>query len=248
MAKFIIRGGNPLRGSVRLGGAKNVSFKLMIASLLADTESRILNIPNVDDVHITREIMESLGAKLVDCGERIFCIQTAGLSKWRIPPKYGSISRASSLFIGPLLSRFGKAEFPLPGGDKIGKRPIERHLEGLQALGAKVTFKDAMVSITASSLKGTHYRFVKNTHTGTETLLMAAVKASGRTILENAAQEPEVDDLIAFLNKCGARIQRSANRVIEIDGVPHLQGSIHRTMPDQNEAVSYACAALGTKK
>ncbi len=247
MAKLIINGGIPLMGSIRLGGAKNASFKLMIASLLCDSDSRLLNIPDIGDVHITRKIMEQLGARVADCGERIFCINTAGLNESKIPQEHGEGSRASSLFAGALLAKFGEAEFPLPGGDKIGKRPIERHLEGLQALGVQIEITGNTLRLRAKNLKGNHYKFPKNSHTGTETLIMAAVKAKGRTVIENAALEPEVDDLIAFLNKCGARIKRTQPNVIEIDGVLQLQGSIHRIMPDRNEAVSYACAALGTK-
>lgn len=247
MSKFIINGGKPLRGSVRLGGAKNASFKIMIASLLCDSESRVLNIPDITDVHATKEIMESLGAKVLDCGERIFCIDPRDVSRWEIPAQFGSMSRASSLFAGPLLAKFKKIKFPLPGGDKIGSRPIDRHLEGLIAMGAKVESSDDSITITCNQLKGTHYKFAKNSHTGTETIIMSAVKAVGRTVIENAAQEPEIDDLIKFLNNCGSHIRRTKPKVIEIDGVPHLEGSIHKIMPDRNEAISYACAALGTK-
>ncbi len=247
MSKFIISGGKPLRGSVRLGGAKNASFKLMIASLLCDSDSRLLNIPDIGDVHLTRHLMELLGARVESCGERIFCIEPQSLKTHIIPTEHGEGSRASSLFAGPLLARFGKAEFPLPGGDKIGNRPIDRHLLGLEALGASIKINNDTVEISCKQLKGTHYKFAKNSHTGTETLIMAAVKAKGRTVLENAAQEPEIDDLIKFLNSSGARIKRTKPRVIEIDGVPAMEGSIHKVMPDRNEAVSYACAALGTK-
>ncbi len=247
MAKFIIEGGKPLRGSVRLGGAKNASFKLMIASLLCDSESRILNIPDITDVSFTRKIMEELGAEINDCGERIFCIDPNKFDSWQIPPEHGEASRASSLFAAPLLAKFGKAEFPLPGGDKIGTRPIDRHLEGLKAMGVDVKISGEKILLTCKRLRGGHIKFPKNSHTGTETMIMCAVKAEGRTVIENAAQEPEVDDLIKFMNTCGARIKRTDPKVIEIDGVPHLQGSIHKIMPDRNEAVTYACAALGTK-
>jgi UDP-N-acetylglucosamine 1-carboxyvinyltransferase len=152
------------------------------------------------------------------------------------------------MFLGPLLARFGHAVVPLPGGDAIGKRPIDRHLLGLEALGAKIERKgDTLEATVKGRLKGTKYTFEKNTHTGTETMLLAAVCAEGKTILENAALEPEIDDLIAFLNNMGAHIARKPNRVIEIDGVGKLKPAIHRIMPDRNEAVSYACAAIATK-
>jgi UDP-N-acetylglucosamine 1-carboxyvinyltransferase len=147
-----------------------------------------------------------------------------------------------------MLSRFGKAAVPAPGGDKIGHRPLDRHFEGLEALGAQIEFKDGMYIASApNGLKGTTYRFVKNTHTGTETLIMAAVKARGMTILENAAEEPEIDDLIEFLNKMGAWVRRRPNRIIEIEGVEHLNGAIHKVMCDRNETISYACTAIATK-
>jgi len=247
MSKFIIQGGKPLRGSVRLGGAKNASFKLMIASLLCDSETRLLNIPDIGDVHFTKKIMERLGADVTDCGERIFCIKTKKVNSWKIPGEHGKASRASVLFAPVLLSQFGKAELPLPGGDKLGNRPIDRHIEALKALGAIIKVDHQSISLTTSRLNGTHFKFPKNSHTGTEVMIMAAVKAKGRTVIENAAQEPEIDDLITYLNKCGARIKRTEPRIIEIDGVSSLEGSIHKIMPDRNEAVSYACAALGSK-
>ena len=151
------------------------------------------------------------------------------------------------MFAGPLLSRFGKALLPLPGGDNIGKRPVDRHLEGLQALGAKIKHINGFIELEAKELKGSKYRFEKNTHTGTETLIMAAVLAKGTTILENAALEIEIDDLIDFLNEMGAKIKRLPDRVIKIEGVKNLKGTIHKAISDRNEAISYACAALATK-
>jgi len=169
------------------------------------------------------------------------------LSKWSIDSNHGEASRASTLFLGPLLARFGQAAVPLPGGDKIGKRPLERHLDGLRAMGVTLDQENGMLVAKTTGLVGTTYRFNKNTHTGTETLLMAAVLAKGMTVLENAALEPEIDDLIKFLNSMGAKIRRRAFRVIEIEGVESLHGAIHRVMPDRNEAVSYACAAIASK-
>jgi UDP-N-acetylglucosamine 1-carboxyvinyltransferase len=151
------------------------------------------------------------------------------------------------MFIGPLLAKFGEAKVPLPGGDKIGPRPLERHIHGLESLGAKVIHKNDFLIATADRLHGANYTFSKNTHTGTETMILAAVKAEGTTVLKNAAQETEVDDLITFLNAMGARIKRTAHREITIHGVQHLSGSIHKIMPDQNQVVSFACAALASK-
>ena len=247
MEKFIIQGGKRLNGSVRLGGAKNVSFKVMIAALLANGQSRLLNIPQISDVEITRKIITHLGGKIRSSGERTLFIETTSIKGHEIPQKFGNQSRASTMFVGPLLARFKTAILPLPGGDNIGRRPLERHVEGLKALGAKIDFDGKKMRVTTKELRGGRYRFAKNTHTGTETLVMAAVLAKGKTILENVALEPEVDDLISCLVKMGAKIHRKPDRKIVIEGVKHLKPVIHKIMPDRNEAVSYACAAVASK-
>lgn len=247
MAKFVIHGGKPLKGVVRVGGAKNSSFKLMIASLLAQGESRLLDISSISDVKTTKEVIKVLGGRVESPGKGTIFVNPDKIKIAKIPQKFGYKSRASIMFAGPLLARFGQAFLPFPGGDPIGKRPIERHLQGLKALGAKVKTSNSSIQLSCRQLKGTRYHFVKNTHTGTETLIMAAVRAKGTTILENAALEPEVDDLIEFLNEMGAKIKRLPNRKIRIEGVRQLKGVIHKTIPDRNEVVSYACAALATK-
>lgn len=247
MESFIVQGGKKLHGSVRLGGAKNASFKLMIASLLTKGENRLLNLPRISDVEITRKIINYLGGRVRYAGERMIRIDASLLKRYEIPLRFGKESRASSLFIGPLLGRFKKAVIPLPGGDRIGRRPLDRHFEGFKALGANVQRLKDRVILTTEELQGRRFRFEKNTHTGTEALLMASVLAKGTTILENAALEPEVDDLIALLKRMGGRIERLPNRRIKIEGVETLFPAVHRIMPDRNEAVSYACAAIATK-
>lgn len=247
MAKYIVRGGKPLRGAVRIGGAKNSSFKLMIASLLAEGESRLLDISRIGDVEVTKQVIESLGGKISQPGLGTIFINPDPLDSYKIPQDFGYKSRGSIMFVGPLLARFGKARVPFPGGDEVGRRPIERHLEGLQALGARVKFNSSFIDFECRGLSGTKYRFRKSTHTGTETMIMAAARARGITILENAALEPEIDDLVEFLNEMGGKIKRRPGRVIKIEGVENLKGAIHRATPDRNEAVSYACAALATK-
>jgi UDP-N-acetylglucosamine 1-carboxyvinyltransferase len=247
MTKFIIHGGKPLKGAIRLGGAKNASFKLMIASLLCQGETRLLNFSKIADVKITRKIMEKLGAKIRSAGERTLFIDSTQIQDFQVPKDLGLASRASSMLIGPLLFRRGKAIVPMPGGDQIGKRPLDRHFDGLKVLGASVEFKKGLFKVSAAKLKGGYYKFPKNTHTGTETLIMAAAGAKGKTVLDNSAQEPEVDDLIRFLNKMGGRIKRTRPRTIEIHGVNRFKPAIYRIMPDRNEAVSYAIAAIATK-
>ena len=248
MSNFVIHGGKPLYGSVRVGGAKNASYKLMLAALLADTPSRILNFSHISDVYLVASLINSLGAKAMQVGERTFMIDPTSLKLDEIDPSSGEASRASTMFIPALLAKFGRAVVPFPGGDKIGARPLDRHFDGLIALGAQVEVKDNKIIVTAKELTGATYKFQKSTHTGTETLIMAAVKAKGTTILENSALETEIDDLIKFLNSMGAKITRKPNRVIEIIGVPKLSGAIHKIMPDHNQVVSFACAALATDR
>ncbi|MFH1958765.1 MAG: UDP-N-acetylglucosamine 1-carboxyvinyltransferase [Patescibacteria group bacterium] len=247
MSTYVITGGTPLYGSVRVGGAKNASYKIMIAALLGNSPSRLLNFSRISDVKQVAKIINSLGANAKTMGERAYLIDPKGLNNDSLDTSFGQASRAATMLIPILLDRFSRAVVPYPGGDKIGKRPLERHFKGLMALGAKIKTKGNLIEVTAPQLIGGHYKFEKNTHTGTETLIMAAVKAQGLTLLENAAEETEVDDLIKFLNSMGAKIKRTKSRTIEIQGVKKLSGAIHKIMPDQNQVVSFACAALATK-
>ncbi|MFC1751212.1 UDP-N-acetylglucosamine 1-carboxyvinyltransferase [Pseudomonadota bacterium] len=247
MAKFSITGGKPLYGSVRLGGAKNASYKIMIASLLAGGESRLLNFSHIHDVTITRHIIESLGGNTRQAGERNIFINPQKLISSTVADEYGPQSRASTMFLPILLHRFGQASVPAPGGDDIGTRPLGRHFDGLKSMGVTIKADGNRIHAHAKKLKGVTYKFAKNTHTGTETLILAAVRATGVTTLENAALEPEIDDLISFLNNMGANIRRRPGKIIQIQGVSKLKPAIHSIMPDRNEAVSYACAAIATK-
>lgn len=247
MSQFIIKGGTPLYGSVRLGGAKNASYKLMIASLLTQREVRLLNFSHISDVKATADIINTLGGQARQRGERTYFINTNNLKDWQIPAKFGPKSRSAPMFIPPLLHRFGSARVPIPGGDKIGKRPLDRFWDGLRQMGATISHQKEYIQAECKKLVGTKYKFSKNSHTGTESLIMAAVLAKGKTVLENAALEPEIDDLIEMFNNMGARIRRRYHRIIEIEGVERLGGTIHKIMPDRNEAVSYACAAVASK-
>ncbi len=247
MSAFEITGGTPLYGSIRLGGAKNASYKLMIASLLGTSESRLLNFSHISDVQLARDVIQSLGGKVDQRGERTLFIDPTNMTSDSISDDYGAASRAASIFIPVLLHRFHNARVPMPGGDKLGKRPLDWHFEALRAMGANIDYLGESIVASCARLKGTRYKFPKNSHTGTETIIMAAVLAQGKTIIENAALEPEIDDLITFLNNMGAHIRRREGKIIEIEGVKKLHGTIHRIMSDRNEAVSYACAAIATK-
>ncbi len=249
MGKYIVTGGKKLQGQVTLHGAKNAGFKAMIAALLAESPSTLCDLGLISEIEFAKTIITSLGGKVTTNSDpHCLTIDPTNLSKYEIPADLSHLSRFSLMYAGPLLAKFGQAVFPLPGGDRIARRPVERHIDGFKALGASVEFKDNYFYAQApKGLTGTTYRFAKSTHNGTENLLLAAVRAKGVTILENAAAEPEVDNLIEFLNAMGAKIKRTAPRTIKITGVSTLSGATHQVMPDRNEAVTYACAALATR-
>jgi len=247
MPKLIIHGGTPLKGSIKLCGAKNASYKLMIASLLCPHQIKLSNLSGIADVNLVKKIIQSLGAQVSSPTKRTLTINAKTLTSSTVPQGLGLASRASSMFIAPLLARTKSAIVPLPGGDKIGKRPLDRHFAGLKALGAKIEFKNNSLQASCQQLTGTTYKFPKNSHTGTETLIIAATLAQGQTTIHNAALEPEVDDLIAFLNQMGANVKRFPNRVIKIIGVNQLKSTTYQVMPDRNEAVTFAIASYITQ-
>lgn len=236
-------------GEVKLAGAKNAGFKAMVAALLANSPSRICGLGLVSEIDFAGEVIRSLGGKVKETDDaHSLEVDPGNLNSFEIPLSVGQKSRSSTMYVGPLLKKFSKAILPVPGGDKIGKRPIERHLEGLESLGAEINFRNGTFYVRAKNgLKGANYKFKKNTHTGTETLLMTAVFADGVTVLENSAAEPEVDDLIKILNKMGARVQRVEPRTIKIEGVNNLSGANHSVMKDRIEVGTLACMALATK-
>ena len=247
MTSFRIQGGTPLIGAVRLGGAKNASFKLMIAAACGQVESRLLNMSKIGDVDVTYKTLEAIGVKCSRPGDNTVYILGNGLSTDTIPHFTGEKTRAATLFAGLLLNKKGRAIIPLPGGCALGDRPIERHLEGFKAMGATVKMTDLGIEMEAKAgLHGATYRFEKKSHTGTEALIIAAVLAKGQTIIDNAGLEPEIDDLINFFNKMGAQVKREGDSIV-IDGVSKLHGATHYVMSDRNEAVSYATMAIASK-
>lgn len=247
MSSFKITGGTPLIGSVRLGGAKNASFKLMIAAACGVGESRLLNMSKIGDVDVTYRTLEALGVKCSRPGDNVVYIVGNGLSTDTIPHFTGEKSRAATLFAGLLLNKKGSAIIPLPGGCSLGDRPVERHLDGLRAMGATVDCTDAgFVMKAPDGLHGAEYTFEKKSHTGTEALIIAAVLAKGTSVIHNAGLEPEIDDLISFFNAMGGQVRRVGD-AIEVRGVEKLHGATHWVMADRNEAVSYACMAIATK-
>lgn len=247
MTSFRIQGGTPLKGAVRLGGAKNASFKLMIAAACGIGESRLLNMSKIGDVEVTYKTLEAIGVKCSRPGDNTVYIVGNGLSTDAIPHFTGEKTRAATLFAGLLLNKKGRAIIPLPGGCSLGDRPIERHLDGLRAMGATINYSDQGIEMEAKDgLHGATYNFEKKSHTGTEALIIAAALADGKTIIGNAGLEPEIDDLIAFFNEMGGNVKRVGD-TIEIIGVKTLHGATHYVMPDRNEAVSYATMAIATR-
>lgn len=243
MQSLIINGGRKLKGEVSVSGAKNVALKLIVASLLTDEKVVIKNVPRISDLFILLEIIKELGVS-VSFDEHTVTIQADKLSDYEIPLDAGARIRASSILIAPLLVRLGKVLIPNPGGCRIGARPVDRTIDGLSKMGVSIRYvsQDGYFHAHTKGLHGATYRFEKNTHTGTETLLIAAVAADGKTVLQNAAQELEVDELIAFLNSMGAKISREG-RTITIYGVGKLHGTQFTVSPDRNEVVTFAAAA-----
>lgn len=247
MDKFIIRGGIPLKGQITVAGAKNVALKILVASLLTDDELVIHNVPQIRDVFFMLEVLKVLGVTSAVDGHTVR-VKHTHIPKAKVPLDVAARLRTSSMVMGPLLARYGEATTPNPGGCRLGARPIDRHIEALKTMGADITYRssDGYFYGKTKGLHGATIRFVKNTHTGTETLILAAVLARGQTILDNAAEEVEIDDLIACLNQMGAKIRREDGRKIIIDGVSALHGTEYSIMPDRNEEVTFAIAAVMT--
>lgn len=220
-----------------------MAMKVILAGLLTDEELVIHNVPFISSVLGTAKIVGPLGVK-VKRSNHTLTISGKNIHSYKVPLELAGIYRTAPMVIGPLLARFGKAIVPNPGGCRIGKRPIDWLVDALSKMGAKITYKEGYFH-AEGHLKGSRVQFQKNTHTGTETIILAGVLVDGETVIENAAEEPEIDDLIQLLNHMGARIERSG-RLIKIHGVRKLAGTTYTIMPDRNEAVTYAVAAIAT--
>lgn len=247
MDKFVISGGIPLSGEITVAGAKNVALKILVASLLTDDELVIHNVPQIRDVFFMLQVLKVLGVDSRVDGHTVR-VRHTHIPDARVPLEDGARLRTSSMVMGPLLARYKQATTPNPGGCRLGARPIDRHINALRSMGADISYHsdDGYFYGKTDGLRGTTIRFPKNTHTGTETLILAAVLATGQTVLENAAEEVEIDDLIACLIQMGARIRRENPRKIIIDGVPSLHGTEFSVMPDRNEEITFAIAAVMT--
>lgn len=244
MDKLLATGRGPLRGEVRISGAKNAALPLMIASLLTDQTLTISNIPHLHDITTTMELLGQLGVKLQVDEKLSIEANASGVNSVVAPYELVRTMRASILVLGPLVARFGAAEVSLPGGCAIGARPVNLHIKGLEALGAEITIDGGYIKAKAGRLKGAQIFMDLNSVTGTENLMMAATLADGITTIENAAREPEVVDLADCLNAMGAKVQGAGSDTITIEGVEKLGGAKHRVIPDRIEAGTFLVAAI----
>ena len=247
MQKFVVTGGTPLHGDVQIAGAKNAVLKLMAAAALTDEPVTLHNVPRISDVQIMRETMRDIGFDVSTPKDHALQIQ-AGTAKWPFVPLEAAMkSRSSFILLGPMLSRFGRVIISNPGGDRIGRRPVDLHVSAMQQLGAQVEYKNGYYFAEApDGLRGSRIAFPYVTVMGTENALLAAVLARGETVIDNAAREPETEDLVAMLQAMGARIERTAPNRLEVQGVERLGGVEHTVIGDRLEAGTFAIAAAVT--
>jgi UDP-N-acetylglucosamine 1-carboxyvinyltransferase len=249
MQKFVITGGVPLSGEVRIAGAKNAVLKQMAAAVLTDELCTLRNVPKISDVAILREVMGDIGFEVRRTNGDGLELRAREVTWPFVPLEAGIKMRASFILLGPMLARFGRLILPNPGGDRIGRRPVDFHVAAMEAMGATIDYRNGyyFASAPPDGLRGAHIEFPTVTVMGTENAMMAATLARGTTVIDNAALEPEVDDLIAMLCAMGARIQRTAERRIEVQGVERMGGAEHRVMGDRLEAETFAIAAAITR-
>lgn len=248
MSKFIINGSTSLSGEIKVNGAKNSALKIIPASILSEESIEISNLPEIEDTQKALEVIEKLGGQVKKRKEGKAKIDTKNLTKTKLPSKMASKFRASIMFTGPLLARFGEVKFPHPGGCVIGAggRPIDIFIEGFKALGAKVKIKDGFYHLKADRLSGNSYFFPKVSVTGTENLMMAATLAEGTTFLKNCAMEPEIVQLAQYLNDQGAKIEGAGTPTIKIKGVKKISAGEFKITPDRIETGSFALMAAAT--
>ncbi len=246
MDKLQIKGGKVLSGNVTISGAKNAALPILAGTLLASEKVRVSNVPHLKDVTTMLSLLQMMGVEVTVDDQLGVDIDTGNVDRCEAPYELVRTMRASILVLGPLLARFGEADVSLPGGCAIGARPVNLHVDGLQAMGADVIVKNGFIKARASRLHGAHIVFDTVTVTGTENLLMAATLADGETVLENAAREPEVSDLARFLVAMGARIEGIGSSTLAIQGVKRLGGTEYAVLPDRIETGTYLVAAAMT--
>ena len=246
MDKLAITGGACVEGSVTISGAKNATLPILCASLLTAEPFRVSNVPHLRDVTTTIELLGRMGAGVTIHEQMEIEVDAGGVTEFQAPYDLVKTMRASILVLGPLVGRFGKADVSLPGGCAIGARPVDIHVKGLQAMGADVQIADGYIKARADRLQGAHIAMPAVTVTGTENLLMAATLADGETVLENAAQEPEVEDLALCLQSMGAQIEGAGTSRVVVTGVEALHGTNYQIQPDRIEAGTFLVAAAIT--
>ncbi len=242
MEKLKIRANGALNGEITISGAKNAALPLLCASLLTSETLHLTNVPMLRDVKTTQKLLQGMGARVLTDNIHEFEINCNSINNTCAPYDLVKTMRASILVLGPTLAHFGEAQVSLPGGCAIGSRPVDQHLKGLEAMGAEISIEHGYVKARAQRLQGAHIVMDMVTVTGTENLLMAATLASGTTVLENAAMEPEVTDLANCLVKMGANIQGIGTPTLTIQGVEKLHGCTHSVVPDRIEAGTFLCA------
>jgi UDP-N-acetylglucosamine 1-carboxyvinyltransferase len=244
MDKLLIRGGRTLTGTVTISGAKNAALPELCAALLTDQPVTLSNVPRLQDVSTALKLLRNMGVTIdrADATPDVVVLNAGRISAREAPYDLVKTMRASILVLGPLLARFGEARVSLPGGCAIGSRPVDQHIKGLQAMGAEIVVEHGYIVAKAARLKGARITTDMVTVTGTENLLMAATLAEGETILENAAQEPEIPDLAEMLIAMGAKIEGHGSSRIRIEGVDRLHGASHRVVPDRIETGTFLCA------
>lgn len=246
LEKFVICGGKPLKGSVRISGAKNAAVAILPAVLLADSPCTIENLPEISDVSTILKAMRALGAQIRMINKTTVEIDPTNVNSFVVSKQMAEGMRASSYFLGALLGRMGRARVAPPGGCDFGTRPIDQHIKGFEALGAKVTFENGMVEARSKKLSGSSVYLDVVSVGATINIMLAAARVRGLTVIENAAREPHIVDLANFLNSMGANIMGAGTSVIKIRGVEHLKGTTYSIIPDQIEAGTYMVAAVAT--
>ena len=246
MDKLIIKGGEPLSGTVQISGAKNAALPILAGTLLTAEPVTVRNVPHLKDVTTTISLLQIMGVQVSVDHHLNVEVDASNVAHREAPYELVRTMRASILVLGPLVARFGEADVSLPGGCAIGARPVNLHVAGLQSMGANVVVENGFIKARSDGLKGAHIVFDTITVTGTENLLMAAVLADGETVLENAAREPEVTDLANFLVELGAKIDGAGSSTITIQGVDKLHGGSYAVLPDRIEAGTYLVAAAMT--
>jgi len=248
MDKFKILGGGPLSGEICISGSKNAALPILAAVLLADSPVTLLNVPHLNDITTMNKLLSSMGVAISGTNGHGFVLDSNNITDFTAPYDLVKTMRASILVLGPMLARYGVANVSFPGGCAIGSRPVDIHLRGLEAMGAKIEIDGGYIRATSEGrLKGTHFLMDTVTVGGTENLLMAAVLADGKTILENAAQEPEIVDLANLLVAMGAKIDGIGTSTLYIEGVESLHGCTYTVMPDRIETGTYLVAAATTR-